>query len=320
MADLKLLQAGASELGVELTREQLSAFSLYMNEMLRSNRRANLTAITAPDQIQTKHFLDSLSCLLAFPGAQAPRNAGVDARSLSLTDRLKQGAGLACIDVGTGAGFPGLPLKICLPEMKLTLVDSVGKKTAFLSRMVELLKLEGVRVITARSEELAHDPAEREQYQVAVARAVSMVAVVAELCLPFCSIGGRTIAPKKGDIAQEIEEGRYAVQAMGGSYGEVIPVRVSLLEDDRVLVVMNKRAPTPKQYPRRAGMPAKRPLLLPSGARHPSGQALPGSAGVSPAAGRACPRPATVAAETAALPGGEPQSAPPVWGEGDDVP
>lgn len=263
MADLKLLQAGASELGVELTREQLSAFSLYMSELLRWNRRANLTAITAPDEIQIRHFLDSLTCLLAFPLPRAREGAVGEspASGGDLTERLNRGAGIACIDVGSGAGFPGLPLKICLPQMRLTLVDSVGKKTAFLAHMVGLLRLEDVRVVTARAEELARDPGERERYDVAVARAISRLAVLVELCLPFCRVGGRLIAPKKGDVAREMEEGRHAVERLGGSYVQPVPVRLSLLEEERLLVVVDKVSPTPAQYPRRAGMPAKRPLV-----------------------------------------------------------
>lgn len=262
MADLRLLQAGASELGLELTREQLSAFSLYMNELIRWNQRANLTAIVAPEEIQTKHFLDSLTCLLAFPGLEA---GGPGVSRGDLAAQLNRGAGLACVDVGTGAGFPGLPLKICLPEMKLTLVESIGKKTAFLSHMVRMLKLENTRVLTARAEDLARVPGEREGYDLAVVMAVSRLTVVAELCLPFCRVGGRVIALKKGELTQEIEEGRYAVQVMGGRYGETAPVRLSLLEEGRQIVVMEKVSPTPHQYPRRAGMPTKRPLTEPPG-------------------------------------------------------
>ncbi len=262
MADLKLLQAGASELGVHLTREQLSAFSQYMNEMLRWNQRANLTAITAADEIQTKHFLDSLTCLLAFPGAgpSPDKDGSPEASRADLSRRLKRGEGISCLDVGTGAGFPGVPLKICLPEMRLTLLESIGKKTAFLSHLVQALKLEATRVVTGRAEDLARDPAERERHDVVVARAISRLAVVAELCLPFCRVGGRVIAHKKGDLGEEIEESRYAVESLGGRFGEVIPVELSLLGEGRVLVVMEKLSPTPSRYPRRAGMPAKRPL------------------------------------------------------------
>lgn len=265
MADLKLLQAGASELGLELTREQLSAFSLYMNELLRWNERANLTAIVAPDEIQTKHFLDSLTCLLGFPGAGALGESRDGSPSRDLAARLNRGAGLSCIDIGSGAGFPGIPLKICLPEMRLTLIESIGKKTAFLSHLVKVLRLEDTRVFTTRAEDQVRIPGEREGYDVAVARAVSRLAVLAELCLPFCRVGGRVVAPKKGDLAQEIEEGQHAVRLLGGVCKAPIPVHLSLLEDERVVVVMEKVGPTPHQYPRRAGMPAKRPLLAPTG-------------------------------------------------------
>lgn len=267
MADLKLLQTGASELGLDLTRDQLSAFSRYMNELLRWNQKANLTAIVAPEDIQTKHFLDSLTCLLAFPGIDggigAPASPAVAAPDLAA--RLKGGAGLSCIDVGSGAGFPGIPLKICLPGMRLTLLESIGKKTMFLSHMVQFLKLEDTRVLNVRAEDLAKAAGERERYDVAVARAVSSLAVLAELCLPFCRVRGRVIAPKKGDLTQEMAEGRCAVQTMGGRYGSLVPVRLSLLGEDRSIVVMEKDTPTPHTYPRRPGMPAKRPLLATGG-------------------------------------------------------
>lgn len=263
VADLKLLQAGASELGVDLTREQLSAFSLYMNELLKWNQRANLTAITAPDEIQTKHFLDSLTCLLGFPGVQpGPGNgAAPEGVQVDLAARLNRGAGISCVDLGSGAGFPGIPLAICLPEMDLTLVESVGKKTLFLSHIVQLLKLEDARVLGIRAEDLARVPSERERYDVVVVRAVSRLAVVAELSLPLCRVGGRVVAPKKGDIAREIEEGGYAVQLLGGRLGENVPVDLSLLGEERMLVILDKVAPTPHQYPRRAGVPSKRPLI-----------------------------------------------------------
>jgi 16S rRNA (guanine527-N7)-methyltransferase len=262
VADLKLLQAGASELGLELTREQLSAFSTYMREMLKWNQRANLTAITAPDEIQTKHFLDSLTCLLAFPGFR-PFASGAAPGDLPSGDSRRDGerGSLSCIDVGTGAGFPGVPLKICIPSVSLTLVDSIGKKTSFLSHLVQVLGLQDTRVWTGRAEDLARNAAEREQYDVVVARAVSRVAVVAELCLPLCRVGGRVISLKKGDMAEEIEEGRYAVEKLGGEYGETLPVELSLLGEKRVVVAIDKIGPTPEQYPRRAGIPNKRPLL-----------------------------------------------------------
>ncbi len=259
MADLRLLQAGASELGIELNRRQLSAFSLYLNELLKWNQRANLTAITAPDAIQTKHFLDSLTCLLGFPGIGPDSGAAPLAEAV---ERLDEGNGLWCLDVGTGPGFPGVPLKIVLPKMRLTLLESIGKKTAFLSSLVETLGLEAVTVAPTRSEDLARQPEHRERYDVVVSRALARLPTVAELTLPFCKIGGRAIALKKGEqMAAEIDEGRYAVQMMGGQYLEAVDVNLSLLNEGRILVVTEKVSPTPPAYPRRAGMPSKRPLV-----------------------------------------------------------
>lgn len=260
MADLKLLQAGASELGIELTRKQLAAFSLYMNELLKWNQRANLTAITTSDGIQIKHFLDSLTCLLAFPGVE--RGVPGAAPLSGASDRLGDGSGLSCLDVGTGPGFPGVPLKILLPGMRLTLLESIGKKTAFLASLVDQLGLEDVLISSVRAEDLARQPEHREKYDVVVARALARMPTLAELALPFCRVGGRMIALKKGDqMAGEIEEGQYAVHLLGGSYLEEIAVDLSLLDGGRILVVLEKATPTPPAYPRRAGMPAKRPLV-----------------------------------------------------------
>lgn len=259
MADLKLLQTGASELGIELNRGQLSAFSLYMNELLKWNQRANLTAITTPDGIQTRHFLDSLSCLLGFPGVDPTANP--EAPLAGAVELLRNGEGLICLDVGTGPGFPGIPLKILLPEIRLTLLESIGKKTAFLASLVEQLGLEGVAIATIRAEALARDRDHREAYDVVVARALARMVTVAELLLPFCRVGGRAIAMKKGEkMAAEMAEGESAVQQMGGKYLAEIPVHLSLLEEGRIMVVMEKIAPTPQTFPRKPGMPTKRPL------------------------------------------------------------
>jgi 16S rRNA (guanine527-N7)-methyltransferase len=264
LADLKLLQAGASELGIDLDRKQLSAFSVYMNELLKWNQRANLTAITTPDGIQTRHFLDSLTCLLGFPGVH-PAGGDVRTSLVDLAGRLDGGNRISCLDVGTGAGFPGIPLKIFLPRMQLTLLESIAKKTAFLTSIVDLLELEGVTVITSRAEDLARHPYHRERYDVVTTRALSKLNVIAELTLPFCRIGGRSVALKKGaHMPQEIEEGRYAVRQMGGGDTEEIPVELSLLDEGRLLVVMQKLSSTPDRYPRRPGIPLKRPLLAPS--------------------------------------------------------
>lgn len=258
MADLKLLQAGATELGIGLTRKQLTAFSFYMSELLKWNRRSNLTAITTPEGVQTKHFLDSLTCALAFPGAGTPGGGDPVAQ-------LREGADLTCMDIGTGAGFPGIPLKILLPELQLVMVDSAGKKATFVSHVVKSLRLDDTTVLSARAEDLAQTHEHRERYEVVISRALSRMPVVAELCLPLCHVGGRVIALKKGEhLRAELGEGAFAVGELGGRYGEPVPVRLSLLEEGRLLVTIEKVSPTPARYPRRAGIPGKRPLVAPA--------------------------------------------------------
>jgi 16S rRNA (guanine527-N7)-methyltransferase len=245
---VELLLRGAREFGLVLTPGHLAAFERYQTELLDWNRRFNLTAITDPAEVQVKHFLDSLTCLLAM----APR--GPD--GLLELDAV---AGRA-IDVGAGAGFPGLALKIVCPGLRLTLLESVHKKAGFLSHMVAVLGLDQVDVATERAVYLARRPGERDAYDFALARALAALPVLLEYCLPFVRPGGRLVAPKKGDLTGELAAARHAVKVLGGRWCAPVPVTTSLLPDARVLVVVEKAAPTPKAYPRRAGVPAKQPL------------------------------------------------------------
>ena len=245
---MELLRQGAHELGIELSQAQLQAFVIYYRELLAWNSRFNLTAITESREVQTRHFLDSLTCLLAM----APRRAD-GARDVSAV------AGRA-VDVGAGPGFPGLPLKIVCPSLEVVLVDSVGKKTKFLEHMVATLGLAGVTVVTARAEDLAHAPAHRDAYDYAVARALAPLPVLLEYCLPFLRLGGLLIAPKKGELAAEIAAAGPALRVLGGRWREPLAVPSSLLSDGRVLILVDKVAPTPRLYPRRAGVPAKNPI------------------------------------------------------------
>lgn len=231
---------GARALGIGLTPAQVDQLQRYTRELLDWNQRVNLTAITDPAEVETRHHLDSLTAVLAIP-----------------PEVLRGGS---VVDVGAGAGFPGLPLKIAFPGLRLTLIDSVGKKAAFLAHVVQVLGLEGVEVLTGRAEEFAHQPGLREGFDVAVARAVAEMAELLELALPFCRMEGRLVAHKKGDIAQELAAAANALRELGGRLRQVVSVNVAGLTDDRKLVVVEKIAPTPLRYPRRAGMPHKRPL------------------------------------------------------------
>lgn len=243
MSSLSLLERRAAELGVPLTPAQLAAFERYRRELLAWNQRVNLTSITEPREIELRHFVDSLTCLQALP------------------DLLQQRPAAALIDVGTGAGFPGLPLKLAVPELRVTLLDSVRKKTAFLEHLVSVLELGGVTVLTARAEELGHQPDHRERYDIAVSRALAELPVLLELCLPFVSVGGRLVAPRRGDLQAQQAAAERAAQELGGAFRAPIPVDLGPGYTDYGLVVVDKMTPTPPRYPRRPGIPSKWPLL-----------------------------------------------------------
>lgn len=239
---MDLLAAGAQRLAIALDADQLRQFQRYADELLAWNARANLTAITTPAGIQLRHFLDSLTCLIP------------------LRERWQADEPLELLDVGTGAGFPGLPLKLVWPALRLTLLDSVAKKTAFLEHLVRVLGLEGVRIITARAEELGRQPDHRDHYDVVVSRAVAELPVLVELGLPFLRPGGLLIAPRKGDLAAQIAAAGRALAELGGRARPPIPIELPGEPDGRGLVVVEKLGPTPERYPRRTGIPEKRPL------------------------------------------------------------
>jgi 16S rRNA (guanine527-N7)-methyltransferase len=239
---MKLLINGAREIGLDLTSEHINAFRIYYEELITWNKRFNLTAITDYEGVQVKHFLDSLSCLLADEVREK-----FASRSLA-------------IDVGSGAGFPGLPLKIVCPKIRITLLESTGKKVTFLEYIVKKLGLKGVDVIKGRAEELGHDLTHRERYEIAFARAVAELPVLVEYTLPFLRLGGILVAQKGADVEEEVKAAEWAMRILGGSLLRILPVELGGLSGTRSLVLIEKKKPTPEKYPRRPGIPAKRPL------------------------------------------------------------
>ena len=234
----KLVQEARALFGVSLKERQAAALAAYEHELLEWNKKFNLTAIRDEEGVRTKHFLDSFSCALAWKKNPPGR----------------------MIDVGTGAGFPGLPLKILYPSMRLTLVESVGKKVNFCRHVVEKLGLEGVEVIQGRAEELGQDPIHREKYDWAVARAVANLPVLAEYLLPLVRVGGAMLAQKGETAAAEAQSAEKALQVLGGSVRQLIAVTLPGVVEEHCLIVIDKVAATPPQYPRKPGAPTKKPL------------------------------------------------------------
>lgn len=237
MTPRALLQTTASQWQIKLSDTQLDQFDRYSAELISWNTRTNLTSITEPRAIVIRHFLDSLALAQAWTGNPPP----------------------ALADIGAGAGFPGIPLKLLWPEARLLLVESVGKKTEFLAHMVQILELTDVKICTARAETLGQDASYRERFALVTGRAVASLNVLAEYCLPLCMIGGRFVAPKSADGADEARMAEQAIQQLGGRYQQTISVSLPEV-DPRTLVVIDKAQPTPAQYPRRVGLPLKRPL------------------------------------------------------------
>ncbi len=229
--------AGLRWLGLELNGLQLEQFLLYRQELLDWNTRFNLTAITDPEEILIKHFLDSLSLLMAYdrPGAHL-------------------------LDIGAGAGFPGLPLKIVCPHWQVVLLEATGKKVTFIQHMIELLQLTGIEAVHGRAEVLAHKREYRASFDVVTARAVAALPLLLEYCVPYCRVGGTIILPKKGDLAEELAYGKHAGSQLGATLKADIPVSLPGLADGRRLLVWEQVRMCPAQYPRSGAVIAKRPL------------------------------------------------------------
>ena len=239
-ARIDLLTEGAASLGIDLTAKQRDQFYLYYDELLVWNDRVNLTSVTAWEEVQVRHFLDSLSVLL-------------------VVNRGEIEAGRFA-DVGSGAGFPGLPLKIAFPRSRPNLIEATAKKTAFLTHVAAKLGLEGVEVLTGRAETLAHRPGLRESFDLVLARGVAKMAALAEQTLPFCRPGGLVVCHKARTQDAEVGAARKAIETLGGRHEETREVTLEHLGASRALVVIRKVGQTPAGYPRRPGVPGRRPL------------------------------------------------------------
>lgn len=233
-----LLSESCQKIGIRLSEEQTEQFLIYYEYLVEKNKVMNLTGITEYEEVVLKHFVDSLSIVKVIDPKQCKR----------------------VIDVGTGAGFPGIPLKIAFPELEVVLLDSLNKRVMFLNEVIEKLHLEKITAIHARAEDAAKRKEYRESFDLCVSRAVANLASLSEYCLPFVSIGGKFISYKSSDIDEEIEQSKKAFYLLGGKMKN--REDFALLDSDirRSFVVIEKERKTPAKYPRKAGLPSKEPL------------------------------------------------------------
>ncbi len=238
MEKTALLQQSCAKMGVTLTEDMTAQFMKYMDLLLLWNEKMNLTAITEENDVILKHFADCMSILphLALQGNES------------------------VIDVGTGAGFPGIPLKIACPSISVTLLDSLQKRIGFLEEVTNTLSLQNVVCIHSRAEDGGQNPLYREQFDLCVSRAVANLAVLSEYCLPFVKVGGKLAALKGPDAVKEVEEAKAALQKLGGNVIQILDVEIPFTDLQHKLILIEKVAPTPKAYPRKAGKINKNPL------------------------------------------------------------
>lgn len=234
--DFTKFRNSMNSIGIELTNSQLNAFETYYDMLIDRNKVMNLTAITEFDEVMDKHFLDSIYLF----------------RSIELKADYK------LIDIGTGAGFPGIPLKIVFPELKITLLDSLNKRVGFLNDVIDELNLNDIEAIHGRAEDIARYKAYRASYDIAVSRAVANLSTLSEYCLPFVKIGGKFVSYKSGDCADEVDNAKAAIHLLGGKINKIDEFSYS--NNSRSFIVIDKVMNTSNKYPRKAGLPSKKPL------------------------------------------------------------
>lgn len=237
MTFLEALISKGKEAGLSFSEKQLEQFSLYFDLLIETNKVMNLTAITEPEEVAVKHIIDSL---------------------LAYDEKVFPGKLLG--DVGTGAGFPGIPLKIYCPELKVVLLDSLAKRLKFLDNVIETLGLKDITCVHLRAEDAGQNKDHREKYDLVTARAVARLSVLSEYCLPLVKQGGYFIAMKGSKFVEEIAEGRTAVGILGGEIISAEEVKLPGLDDGRAIIRIRKIKKTPVKYPRKAGVPEKQPL------------------------------------------------------------
>lgn len=245
--NLDLFLKDLEELNIQLNEVQLCQFMAYYELLVEWNQVMNLTAITDFDEVCKKHFIDSLSLVKASAGAG---KKDFDINTITNV-----------IDIGTGAGFPGIPLKIAFPDLKITLLDSLNKRVNFLQTVIDELELTDIEAVHGRAEDFAKQESHKEQYDLCVSRAVANLSTLSEYCLPYVKIGGRFISYKSEKLAEEITSAKKAITILGGRIENQIGFTIPNSDIHRNLLIINKCEKTPGKYPRKAGLPEKKPIL-----------------------------------------------------------
>lgn len=235
-----LMQEELEELFITLTEDQLSQFYRYFELLVEWNKVMNLTTITEMEQVVTKHFIDSLSLVKGIPDLGEKEHR--------------------ILDMGTGAGFPGIPLKIAFPNLNITLLDSLNKRIGFLNEVIKQLSLKNIEVVHGRAEDYGRNKEYREQYDYCVSRAVSNLSTLSEYCMPYVKIGGTFISYKSGKIDEELKESKGALKLLGGRLEQVVTFVLPKTDVERTLVMIQKKEGISKKYPRKAGLPSKEPI------------------------------------------------------------
>jgi len=238
MENRELLKNCAEKMNITLTEDMLDKFMKYKDMLLSWNEKINLTAITDEKEIMIKHFADCIS----------------------IGSEIEFKNGVSVIDVGTGAGFPGVPVKIAFPDIKITLLDSLNKRINFLNELVGELGLEGVSCIHSRAEDGGQNSELREKFDFCISRAVANLAVLSEYCLPFVKLGGTFVSLKGPDASEEVKEAETAVKKLGGKIEKITKIEIPNSDITHSLVIIKKVSATPKQYPRKAGTAVKKPI------------------------------------------------------------